>query len=198
MIKIKSFGRYIVKQIHSHKVVAAVITVISVAAITMLVLYVVIPTVKMSIKSAVKSTKPGPSVVLSSEAETKLQSKSPADGPLQYEYLMTYKISDDSSPKFIYFTTERRDERLIELNEQIINDLKNTGKITEQTDSYSIDYFNDKNVAKRYFTDVNDPKTTVEGKLRLKESYIASMAYAKNVGLNMLISISTAKIIKKY
>lgn len=136
--------------------------------------------------------------IITEQAELKIQENSPSDGPLQSEKVATYFGTEGSSPKFIYFTNERRNERLIALTDQIIADLTASGQITDKTDSYTIDYFNDKTIAKTYFQKVNDPKTTTEEKLKLKVSYIATLAYVKSLRFNQLIRISTATIIKSF
>lgn len=136
--------------------------------------------------------------VINEAAELKLQESSPSSGPLQYEKVATYFAVGSSSPKFIYFTSERRDNRLIELTDQIIAELKINGQITEQTNSYTIAYFNDKTVASTYFPKVSDPKITTDERLKLKVNYIATMAYVKSFGFSQLIRVSTAKIIKSF
>lgn len=136
--------------------------------------------------------------IITEEAELKIQENTPSTGPLHSEKIATYYSAGSSSPKFIYFTNERRDDRIIELTDQIIADLKASGQITDKTTTYSIDYFNDKTVAGTYFQKVNNPKTTTEEKLQLKVSYIATMVYAKNLGFHHIIRISTAKTIKSF
>lgn len=136
--------------------------------------------------------------IITEEAELKIQESSPSAGPLQFEPTPFIYSSDESSQKFIYTTKERRDNRLVELNDQILAELRKIGQIDDQTKSFTIDYFNDATVAKEYFVKVNDQETTIEEKLKLKENYIASMAYSKTTGINHLIRISTAKIIKQF
>ena len=145
-----------------------------------------------TVKTAIK---PSP-VVLSDKDEKIAESNSPTSGPLQYEYIDTYYSDGSKTPKFLYYTTERTDDRLINLNDAIIVDLKKSGKIDDNTPSYSIDMFNDKTIAKMYFSMVNNAITTAE-KLKLKNNYIAQYAFNKALKLKMLIKISTAKILRK-
>lgn len=136
------------------------------------------------------------SVVISEKEDTQRQADSPESGPLDYRFIMT--INNSGKGTYIYVTKEFRDERLIILNDQVLSELKNDGKISESTKSYMISYFSDETTAVTYFSKINDKSLSTNDRLKLKDAYIASMTYEKALGLNVLIKISTAKILKQY
>lgn len=116
---------------------------------------------------------------------------------LNYEFVTT-KTIPEKYVRYIYFTTETTDKNLVAINDQIIASLKNSGKITNMTSVYYIDYFNDKEVAKTYFDQIGDKNTAQSERLRLISNYVASMNYIKDMKINSLIGISGGKVIKNY
>ena len=145
-----------------------------------------------------QSDKDTGTVIINAEAEAERQANSPESGPLDYQFVSTYKNTNSDNITYIYTTTEYRDDRLIELNNQVISDLIADEKINDQTQSYSISYFNNLEVAYSYFDKINNNSLSTHDRVILKDSYIASMAYSKKLSLNFFIKISNAKILKRY
>lgn len=117
-------------------------------------------------------------------------------GPLKYELVSTIKIAGGA--RFVYFTPETTDKRLIALNDKVVKELKKSGKINNKMNTYFIDYFSDKTVAKTYYSEMGSAKLSKIRKISLITKYTASMSFSKATNINHLIKISDAKIIKKY
>ncbi len=122
----------------------------------------------------------------------------PTSGPLQYSAVTTFNNPGSKSPKFVYYTTEYVDDRLIALNDKIITELKAAKKVNESTNSYSISYFDNKKVAKEYFEKLADKTTSPKDKSLMQKSYIATYVYSKQIGFSYVIKIGNSKIIKNY
>ncbi len=188
----------VVRHIHKHKKKTALLFVIIVALITATSLCIIIPKNKTQNKKTVSTNKQLIYKKTENNSVENLSLNAPTSGDLQYELVKTYYAGGSKAPRFIYYTPEFLDDRLIELNDLIIADLKQQGLIDENTKSYNIDYFNDKKVATIYFEKINDSKTSASEKLKLVGSYIAFMSFSKSPNVNQLFKISETQIIKKY
>lgn len=124
--------------------------------------------------------------------------KSPSAGDLQYKSIKTYYRDGSKIPKFIYYTPEYRDDRLASLNDQIISELKLSKKVNDKTSAYSIDYFNDIDLAEIYFQKITDTNTSLADKQVLKNTYVASYMFSKKLKMNQLIKAHTSIVLKKY
>ena len=175
----------VAKHIHKHKY-KTVILLIIIASITTVSLYFFMPK-----KSVTKNDS-------TTIAKSSIKTPDTSSQPLIYEYITTRYNDDKSSPRFIYYTPESDEDRLIALNDKIISDLKNTGKITDQTNTYFIDYFNNKEIANTYNEKINDKSLTQISRIKLISSYTASMNYSKQMEINQLFLVSKAKILKQY
>ena len=176
-----SINAHIKNKINGKKLVFGATSVVIVAVATFFVLFLLV-------KPASKSNN-------GYAGKVSIEKPSGSD-PLQYQFISTK--SSKGQIKFVYYTTESTDERLIAMNSHIISALKKAGKINNKTDNYSIDYYNDAEVAKTYQADMQNPSLSKLKRLVLTSKYIASMNYHKSMGVNSLLSISKAKIIKKY
>lgn len=178
-----------------YKIISIVAVIAIFAVITILIL--------SSIKTPEKSKTISKKSTLSSEAasvsgsDAQRISASPSSGQLIYEQQETYYSPASKTPKFIYVTSEYRDERLIELNDQVVQDLKDSKQIDDNTRSYSINYFSNKTVANNYFKKIKDSNTSDSDKNILVSGYIAKTTFSQNPKLNLFVKISTAKILKK-
>lgn len=122
----------------------------------------------------------------------------PSSGPLAYEFVNTYRSPSGGSARYMYYSPELLDDRLIELNDLILAQLRESGKITDQTMAFSIDYFNNKLSASNYFVKISDPKTPKAERLSLISSYTASMVYSKSPKINQLIKMGSATVLISY
>ncbi len=136
--------------------------------------------------------------ILTSDEVTKKLESAPISGPLQYKFISIYTAPDSKAPKFIYYSTEFDNTRLIEMNDKILKELKDQGKIKDDDTSYSISYFDDEQVAKTYFTKITDKKTTDNDKNSMRKSYTATYVFSKAFEFSYIMKISSAQIIKDY
>lgn len=148
-----------------------------------------------TVKKAPKT--PAPFIVTESEMAAKLAA-APSSGSLQYKFESTYTLPGSKSLKFNYYTTEYDDNRIIEMNDKVILELKKQGKIKDDTDSYSINYFSDEQVAKTYFVKLADKKTTDSDKKTMRKKYTATYVFSKAVGFDYIVKPDSAQIIKNY
>lgn len=182
-----------------HKFVLSSSAILVIASVTFILCLAIFSNNSDKQKTITKiSEKDTGTVIITAEAEAEKQANSPESGPLDYQFVSTYNNATSNNVTYIYTTTEYRDDRLIELNNQVISDLIADEKINDQTQSYSIGYFNNREIAYSYFDKVNNSSLSTHDKLTLKDNYIASMTYSKKLGLNMLVKLANAKIIKKY
>ena len=191
-----SVKKKVIKHIHKHKNIFIIVTVIFIAIITVLILSQII-SVKKPIKTVKKSVFTSEAKVVGGTDAERTEA-SPSSGQLMYEQQETYYSEGSKTPKFIYVTSEYRDDRLIALNDQVVIDLKNTKQINDNTKSYSINYFNNKAIANSYFSKINDPNTSDNDKATLMSGYIAKTTYSVNPKINQIIKMTTAKILKTY
>lgn len=187
-----------IKKIRKHKVISIILSVILVLIISISIALIIprrdtTPKPKKLISTLTSKTSSATGV-----DETSKLDSSPSSGPLQYEALDTYYSPNSKIPKFIYVTSEYRDERLIELNDQVISELKSSKKIDDTTTSYSINYFNDKGLAQIYFDRVSSKTTSSSDKQILKNSYIASYIYSQKLDMNRLTKMQSLLVIKQY
>ncbi len=91
------------------------------------------------------------------------------------------------------YTTETSDDRLIKLNDKLLDQYKPGLTILY------IDYFNDKTVASDYFSKQNDPNISEAEKDQLYTHYIANLVYNTNSGLKELVRQGdNQKVLKTY
>ena len=132
-------------------------------------------------------------------SEKDIESKktsAPKSGPLNYQLVGTFSKKEGVT-RYLVYSIEMDDSRLIELNDLITSQLTSDGKIDQTTQEYYIDYFNDETTAKSYFNSLDKKLNGIE-RLEQYSHYTATMAYIKKIGTNHLISIPDSKIIKKY
>jgi len=182
-----------------HKFVLSSSAILIIASVTFILCLVIFSNNSDKQKTATKlSEKDTGTVILTAETELEKQANSPESGPLDYQFVSTYNNATSDNITYIYTTTEYRDDRLIELNNQVISDLIADEKINDQTQSYSVSYFNNREIAYSYLDKVDNNSLSTHDKLILKDSYIASMTYSKKLKLNFLIKIGNANILKRY
>ncbi len=119
----------------------------------------------------------------------------PTDGPLQYTILNQPEQGKPLSGRISVVTSERRTDRLISLNDTILETFKNN-KNTDGATSYFIDYFDEESVAKDYFTVMADRNTPVEKKRDTAFHYVA--VYMHQQSSRKLLRIATGVTLKQY
>lgn len=144
-----------------------------------------------------KDAQPDRFILTSDEINKKL-SNAPNSGKPKYEFIDTYITPNRKTTQFIYYTVEFDDDRIIEMTDNILVDLKKSEKIDKDTNSFSISYFDDKDVARSYFKKIDNKKTPDSERFAMRKNYIATYVFSKDIDFSYIIKISSAKIIKKY
>lgn len=182
-----SVRKKVVKHIHKHKHIFSISLVMLISLITILSLYFGIPN-KNGLK--VNTTSSGYNSVKAASSD------SISANPLNYEFITIN--NENNTTRYVYFTTETADDRLVALNDKVLTDLRNSKKITNQTESFYIDYFSNKETANIYYEKIKNNNLSQLNRLKLISSYIASMNYLKSMEVNNLIKITSGTILKQY
>ncbi len=198
-MKFIHISSFIHRMTRRHKIVLAIIILLILAITTTIVLCFLVP--RLGNKSKAEpliSTLTNKRTDANSASDAARVAASPSSGPLEYKAQDTYYNAGSKIPKFVYSTSEYRDERLIELNDQIISDLKAAKKITDDTTSYSINYFNDEDLAKIYFVKMADKATSSTDRTILENSHIATYTYSQKLKMNHLVKMRSLNTIIEY
>lgn len=116
----------------------------------------------------------------------------------EHEYIMTQYRGSKSTPIFVYYTPETNGDKLIKLNDIVTKELKKSKKITNKTEEYYIDYFNNKKYIDTYYDTTSRSKMSSIKKISLMSSISAQMIYVKKSNSKSLISLMNGKVLKSY
>ncbi len=114
-----------------------------------------------------------------------------------YEYIKTHYKAAGSAPRFIYYTAETDDKKLIKINDKVIASLKKDQKITKDTKEYYIDYFKDKESINIYYDQSAKAELSNIQRMSLTSKLVAQMIYIEKNNKS-LVDLLAGKVLKKY
>ncbi len=120
-----------------------------------------------------------PQIQNSSPSPTNQPSPTPLNA-LDYNFTILKNEKQGTTRKMTIFTTEKDDQRLIQVNNGLVKAYK------ENLTHLSIDYFDDENIAQDYFKKIVDPSISDKEKDRLFSHYIAGFTYNSVTGYKKL------------
>lgn len=126
------------------------------------------------------------------EGKPKTQTEDDSDKAPFYEAITAH------NNHYVYYTNISDDTNLIKFTDEILAKLKSEEKITDETKSYYVDFFSDREVAKDYFKIMQEKDTTTGKKLAHLPYYFARFQYYKTMGINQLVRLPSNQTIKDY
>lgn len=130
-------------------------------------------------------------------ASTKTKAVSDND-KTTYQFMNSYGSDKQSGQRFAYYTTATTNDELSQVNDAVVDSLRQSGKIDDQTKSYYIDYFSTEAAAKDYYNIAYSKTSSNQDKLKYIAYYIACMQYYPGLQINQLVRMPYAQTIKKY
>ncbi len=133
-----------------------------------------------------------------SKAYQKQLGSAPTTGKLTYQVITPLPKSSLVPSRITVLTPEKTAERLIAINDEILQRLKADNLLTDRTVSFFIDYFDDKKIANSYFSDQSNKSLSLERKQDIQLHYAAVYIYNKEAKTQRLFHLVTSKVIKDY
>lgn len=159
------------------------ITWFVVAAVVSLIL-IIIGAIQISRNEVQKNDVPVSTIPVSNKA------KIDDNSPLQYKVVDQKKSGE--SLRVTVITPETSDARIIAINDKVYAEFKDKSK------SLFIDYFDDEEISKIYFTKITDKKTSDKDKKNLLSHYIALMTANEISGKKLNKITANNSLLKTY